>query len=390
MNILSNIDACTGCRLCEQICPKKAITIVRDECESKYPSIDMDKCIDCGICHEKCPLTNKPAIQNIIKVYAVQSRDEKELMASSSGGIFSLLAHYILDQGGVVFGCKLDENFNAVITSTTNESGLNAMRGSKYVESDTCDTYKEVQDVLNDGKKVLYSGTPCQVAGLLKYVKNDSELLYTVDFLCGGFPVPKALKAYIEYENIRHNDIVETISFRDKSRYGVGPNISLKFRDKWYKYSGVLNPYFYGYCKKYWHRKSCYQCQFKTENRYSDMTIGDYWGVGRSKQYRRRDGVSFAFLNNKKAIATFQQIMHLVHAGEATFVDVAKHNNAVTRADSVSDMPSDRHDVLRLISVNDFKSVNTRYLKLYRRIVTYIRTLLPYKLKDSIKKYVKK
>ena len=188
---------CSGCMACMNICPKNAIMMKEDKNGFKYPKIDEKLCIDCGLCSKACPVINKLK-ENLynIKVYACKNKDENIRKKSSSGGLFTLFAKYILDQEGVVFGAKYDENLRVIHDYIEKDDNINEFRGSKYVQSDINSTYAKAKKFLSNGRKVLFTGTPCQIEGLITYLGKNYSNLYTQDFICHGVPSPKVWKKY--------------------------------------------------------------------------------------------------------------------------------------------------------------------------------------------------
>lgn len=170
---------CCGCYGCYNICPKGAIEMVQDEKGFYYPQIIKEKCINCGLCNKICPISNKIEIENSPKAFAAYNKDKRIREKSSSGGVFTLLAEKILEQNGVVFGAKFDENFNVVHSYVERKEDLEVFRGSKYVQSKIGDTYKKAEELLKNGRLVLFSGTPCQIEGLKKYIRKEYDNLYT-------------------------------------------------------------------------------------------------------------------------------------------------------------------------------------------------------------------
>lgn len=197
INIINKKDCC-GCAACVQRCPRHCITLKEDEEGFLYPDVDLDACVDCHLCEKVCPLINRPEKICPSEVLAVKNRNEEERMASSSGGVFIALAKKIIEQGGVVFGAVFDDNWEVVHTYTETLEGVRPMMGSKYVQSRMENTFREAETFLKDGRKVLFSGTPCQITGLHNYLRKDYPNLLAVDFLCHGVPSPGVWRRYLE------------------------------------------------------------------------------------------------------------------------------------------------------------------------------------------------
>ena len=217
MNKICDKDKCCGCHACINICPKNAITMETDIGGFKYPVIDQSKCIKCGMCKKVCPvLINKVNSKKDIISYACFNKNLSERLNSSSGGIFVLLAKQIIKRKGVVFGASFDQNFEVRHSWIETENDLNQFMGSKYTQSTIGNTYKKARDILDKGKYVLFSGTPCQIEGLKSYLRKDYDKLITQDIICHGVPSPKLWKKYIEYQKQKHGENMKSISFRNK------------------------------------------------------------------------------------------------------------------------------------------------------------------------------
>ena len=225
---------CCGCQACVTVCTKHCIAMQADNEGFLYPIVDKSACTNCGLCEKVCPVINQSEPHKPLKVYAAKNKNEDIRRQSSSGGIFTLLAEKVINEGGVVFGARFNENWNVVHSWTDTKEGIAALRGSKYVQSTIGNTYNEAREFLKQGRKVLFSGTPCQIAGLKKFLRKEYNNLLTVDVVCHGVPSPLVWRKYLEEvrENIRAereagkntvsfslNDlpVITGISFRDKT-----------------------------------------------------------------------------------------------------------------------------------------------------------------------------
>ena len=187
---------CTGCGMCSEICKVGAIQMMQNEEGFLSPIIDDNKCVDCGLCKENCPQNQNSELKKCKLVYAAISKDESSLMKSSSGGAFFAFAKEVIEKGGVVCGCVFDSAIKATHVFAENLEELEKMRGSKYVQSDMGNVYNHLKELLEAGRKVLFSGTPCQVAGVYQFLGRDYENLITIDLICHGVSSPKALSQY--------------------------------------------------------------------------------------------------------------------------------------------------------------------------------------------------
>lgn len=195
--------ACCGCGACVQRCPKQCITLHEDSEGFLYPVADASVCINCGLCEKVCPVINQHTAHEPLQTFAAKNPNEAVRAASSSGGVFTMLAESVIKSGGVVFGAAFDQQWKVVHTCATTIEGLQKFRGSKYLQSQTNNTFREAETYLRQGRQVLYSGTPCQVAGLKKYLRKDYDNLLTLDFICHGVPSPGVFRTYLRDEIIR-------------------------------------------------------------------------------------------------------------------------------------------------------------------------------------------
>ena len=189
---------CCGCGACVQRCPKQCVTMQEDSEGFLYPKVDLSVCIDCHLCEKVCPIINQGEGHEPQAVYAAKNPNEKIRMQSSSGGVFTILAEKILDEGGVVFGAAFNDKWEVEHDFVERKDELAKFRGSKYVQSKIGKSYRNVETFLKEGRKVLFSGTPCQIAGLKKFLRKDYENLFTVDFICHGVPSPGVFRTYLQ------------------------------------------------------------------------------------------------------------------------------------------------------------------------------------------------
>lgn len=275
--MISNLDNkdCTGCFACQNICPTEAIKMIESKDGFLYPKIDKEKCVNCDVCEKVCPVINTPSVSNNNKYYALKLKNVSERKKSSSGGAFYAFAKYILDENGVVYGAAYDEDLCVRHIAVHNLKELENLRGSKYVQSIIGNTYYNAKKDLIEGKKVLFSGTACQIAGLKKYLGKDYINLLCIDLICHGVPSPKVWKRYID-EISGEKRLVKVI-MRDKSNNG---NLSYFFDGGSQVTELRKNSLFMqGFLKNLYLRQSCYNCHFKGISRCSDITIGDDFGV---------------------------------------------------------------------------------------------------------------
>ena len=244
MKIYSTQAECCGCGACVQICPRGCITMKKDEEGFDYPLVDEHKCIDCGLCKKTCNDVSACISSAWHKTYAAYNKDDNIRLQSSSGGLFHALSECIINDGGAVFGVVYDEKFRAVHTYTTSITGIHDMMGSKYTQSDTDKTFQKTKDLLSMGKKVLYSGTPCQIAGLKKFLGRDHENLISVSIICHGVPSPYIWQRSVKtVKGMMGDESLQRVSFRDKAEGWHILRILFEFDQ--HKYSKRLSDFFF-------------------------------------------------------------------------------------------------------------------------------------------------
>lgn len=271
-------ENCCGCHACYNICPKFAIKMVADKEGFLYPRVLAEKCVNCGKCLDICPSVTQLPLNSGNKAYACYARNHEEHLSSSSGGIFSVLARKFLDEKGIIFGASFNEKMEVEHLGITKIEDLFKLKGTKYVQSRIGTSYICVREALLKGKKVLFSGTPCQVAGLKAYLDQEYDNLLCIDLICHGVPSPAVWERYLN--ECFGEDNVKAMQFRNK-RKGIS-NVTLEYTLK----SGDVireayheSLYIKGFIGNFYTRPSCFQCKFKGIERCSDITIGDFWSV---------------------------------------------------------------------------------------------------------------
>ena len=333
---ITDKHACCGCAACCGRCPKQCITMREDDEGFLYPTVDESLCIGCGLCERVCPVMNPLQPLSPRQVLAAKNIDTRERLSSSSGGIFIGLAREVLRQGGVVFGAVYDEKWQAVVTYTETVDGVRPMMGSKYMQARVATAYCDCEIFLKRGRLVLFTGSPCQIAGLRTFLRGKSyERLIAVDFLCHGAPSPGVWRRYLR-ETLRDKAVAGTTETKHSVRL---PSISvssiegIEFRNKdygWKKYSLVVrlksasghgqdavllsdiyhdNAYMRGFLSDIYLRPSCYGCVFKNGRSHSDITIGDFWGIDRViSDFDDDKGVSIVIVNTDKGEHLFRRV----------------------------------------------------------------------------------
>lgn len=336
---------CCGCNACAEICPKHCIQMIEDAKGFLYPQVDSAICIECDACENVCPLnTSKLSLRTPLKAFAAWNKNHQEHLASSSGGAAYILSSYILDKGGVVYGCTSD-GIDVRHIRVENHSDLSKLQGSKYVQSNVCGLFKDVKNDLKSGKSVLFIGTPCQVAGLKNYIKHIPEHLYLVDLICHGVPSKKMLHDHIKH--IANRRVVQKISFRKGNDY----RLSIQTVNFSYEVSLWETPYkdlyLKGFIEGMISRPSCYKCPFACPTRVSDITIGDFWGLKNAELLpeETRDGVSLLLPMTDKGLNLLQAVESHFHIIERS-VDEAVDGNTQLRHPSIQGRRSRLFNIL--------------------------------------------
>ena len=374
---------CCGCRACENICVINAITMQEDDEGFLYPAINSLTCVNCGQCRTVCPIVSRPLLNNVGDVYALQYKDNDKLINSSSGGVFIGITEKFIDQNGVVFGCVLDENNKAVIIETKEKNTVQMMQGSKYVSSDTKRTYTRVKELLEKGEMVFYSGAPCQIAGLKKFLKKDYCNLFTMDFLCHGMPARNIFGENIKFLEKKYNGSITNYRFRDKSLKGWGHVSSFYVNNKKKYEPGQLNAYFYGFIKKYLNRYSCYACSFRGQKRVADITVGDFWGYF-DENIDVSKGVSFVSLNTDNGKQIFDRfIADDFKVNKSDVYRVAEMNSSILYEEK-DQIPDIRRKIYKDLKEKGYKKVREMYLIPKNYFIKKIINTLPSGVRDRI------
>lgn len=306
---LASLENCTGCAACYNKCPKHIISMEMDKEGFLFPVVDDKLCVECGACEKACPVVAPLINHNKVnpKTYAIWS--DLDRTRSSSGGAFSALSRYVLSLNGVVFGAEFTDNFECSHKAVDSIEALDSLRGSKYVQSDINDSYAQAKELLKQDRWVLFSGTPCQIAGLYGYLQYDYPKLITTELVCHGVPSSKLLKSYIDRLAIKKRGNIKKISFRKsdgwemRTSIQIGENTEILY--------GIDNLYMEAFNKSALFRKSCYNCPYAKIPRLADCTIGDFWGIGKYGipfKHNNSKGVSLLLINNDKGKMLFSHL----------------------------------------------------------------------------------
>jgi coenzyme F420-reducing hydrogenase beta subunit len=326
MIVIKQKQDCCGCCACAQACPKQAIFMKSDEEGFSYPSIDLAKCIDCGICEKVCPEIQSSPVSNITNIFACYRLDFEKRLKSQSGGIFALLAETILKQGGIVYGAAFDDDWNLRHICVKDEKELLALQRSKYMQSDIDKIFFSVQHELSSGKRVLFSGTPCQIQGLKKFLRKDYDKLITIDLICHGVASPKVWNQYL-VEYLKGNRLVD-FTVKDKIKKNAVVIRTDNGKENVEPYE--QNAFTRGFCNNLFLRPSCHKCSFKGVERCSDITLGDFWGIERFyPEFADKYGISAALIHTEIGKNLFSSVEKSIKSIECTTEMLLNENPCV-------------------------------------------------------------
>ena len=385
--IITEKSNCVGCTACEKICPLNAIRMLPDEEGFLYPVIDTDKCVDCGKCKDICP-SNRNVVDELIeeaiepKVYAAKIKDEKIRGISTSGGAFSAIAENVLKNKGIIYGAKFDPDFKVVHGRAENADEYGKFRGSKYVQSELGETFNQVKNDLLEERKVLFSGTPCQVAGLYAFLGNTESRknLLTCEIICHGAPSPLMWKEHLAL--IEKEKKSKIIDYKNRSKVAGwnchNEHFFLENGKSEYKTKLSQNhkDLFYSH---YIIRPVCHQCEYAGFPRVADFSIADFWGIENiMPDFYDNKGTSMIVINTQKALDKFEEIKTSFDYRESNVVDAFKNNHK---------KPS-RRNAKREQFWNDYKSKG--YLYVVRKYASYsalgkIKLQAKFKIKRIVK-----
>lgn len=370
---------CCGCGVCSNVCPKDAIRMQRDENGVLYPVIQKKICVGCAACTHVCAFQSSHLLPRASQAYAVQAREESALNGSASGGVFALLAQEVLRQGGAVVGCAFqytDEGLMPQHVMVRDVTELQALQGSKYVQSVTGDIFREVRAELETGKNVLFSGTPCQVDGLKRFLGQDLPNLWTVDLVCHGVPGDGFFRDYVGVLEKCWRKAVADIVFRDKSSgWGLQGHVSLMTRSGEER-ERVLIPaqssYYNLFLRAETYRDSCYQCKYAGLERPGDLTLGDFWGVESAHpEYLKRNGgdlcpergISCVLVNSERGRSMLERLEGVAWIKPSCLEAVSRENGQLRQPASPG---KHRETVLRLYRTHGYWAVSV--WSVWRRI----------------------
>lgn len=383
---------CSGCTACMNICSHDAITMEKNEEGFLYPVRHNDICVNCGLCENICPFEHQVYKNDSPLVYAAY--DKKERTGSSSGGIFYTIARYVINQGGIVYGAAYDDELKVMHRSARTIQELEALRGSKYVQSDLNDCFKQIKDELKKGTLVYFTGVGCQVAGLYAYLRKDYSNLLTSDVVCHGVSSQHLFNMHLNYIGAKYNSKVIKYSFRELKYWLTREKAIMENGKILYKYDGNRSPYLYALGLGYSDRYSCFNCKFAKLPRQGDLTLADYWGVADFfPLLDTSHGVSLLLVNNSKGHNIFDKIKKQIVFYKSSLEDCVKHNINIIHP---IEEPSIRKDFYNILEKDGYEKMANTILVCpekmrNRRIsrVMLLRRLHIYQPYEVFKRYVK-
>lgn len=371
-------NTCNGCGVCALVCPKKCIKMVEDGEGFLYPEIDESKCIKCNKCRIFCANFNNKEEKNE-KAYVAINNSNEQLKESSSGGMFYILAEYTIKNNGVVFGVTYNKNLKAVHEYAETLEECKKFCGSKYVRSDLQDSYIKVKQFLDEGRKVLFTGTACQISGLKKFIGKENENLILCDILCHANPSPKVFELYIKNLEKIKNKKVKYVWFRSKENGWKNQTPIIEYEDG---QKEEENSYFIAFVWEMINRPSCYSCQFASKRRISDFTIGDFWGIEKVfPDIETTGGVSLLNVNSEKGSRIFDEVKEKMNYREVDYDlacsfnhyhNVSVHSNRDKFFKGISDGSINENNIIEYMKKYTKKPLYRRILGKGKRIIKKI------------------
>ncbi len=373
INLLEK-NQCTSCQSCSMICPHHCIEMEENQEGFLYPTIDSERCTDCGVCVARCPILT-PLERSPYKqeAFGLVLKNSPLLERSASGGAFAGMACQVLKGGGVVFGAAYDENLVVKHIGISSQDELHRLQGSKYVAGNVRNSFLQVRDLLRNEKKVLFSGLPCQIAGLRAFLGRDHDNLVTVDLICHGVPSQKLFSKYLDWLGKRTGGRIVYYGFRDKDVAGWSCGGKFKTKTKTKTMEAVCDPYYASFLRGETYRESCYRCEFAQMERVGDVTVGDFWGVEKfHPSVDTSNGVSAVLVNTPKGKELFQGLQACWHSFPCKAAEIRERNtnlNYPAVRPAIRDVVYDGIDEkTEREFFKRFTHVNPSYLRLRRAV----------------------
>lgn len=380
---LCDTEKCTACGACINACSKKCISYREDENGCSYPYIDENSCIGCGTCQRVCHVLNDVSRNYPTNAYAVWSNDQEDRKSSTSGGAASVFYNTVLKNGGVCFGATYDENLNVIIRGYT-DSKIKEFKNSKYVHSDMLESYKEIRSFLLADKKVIFIGLPCQVAAIKQFLNKDYEKLILVDIICHGTPPIKHLREHIDLIEARKNRKAEAVRFREDNAFFF---TLLDSNACFYRKHKEIDSYLLSFFDALNYYESCYDCKYACNMRVSDITIGDFWGLGLDTPFEHpySGAVSLVLTNTDKGASFFETTKEKLFWEERPLEEAIKGNDQLNQPSKKS---KNRESFLNSYSECGFEQASLGIYK--EHIKKYKKILRKQEIENKIRNLAKK
>lgn len=386
-------DQCTGCMMCGDICPQNAIQFHDQYDGFWYPTVDEEKCISCGLCMKKCPQMVNNNLKEAIEVeyYGVKSKSEKTRWESTSGGFFTELALEWMSESGICCGAIYDSNNQVYHSIESDINGIENLRQSKYVQSNTEGIFKEVKRFLDTENKVLFCGTPCQVEALLKFLNKDYDNLLTLDFVCCGICSPGVYNQYLKMLEEEYKSKIKRIWFKNKADgwRSIGTRIEFENRKVYFR-TGNRDLYMTAFVNDALSmRESCQNCKYRKIPHNSDLTVADFWGIEKiDPQFDDNKGVSAVFVNTQKGKKWFKKTIPSLDYFETTIDDIAKGNFTIYRPKQIN---PNRKAFFELMYQTSFKNAMRVYgsykgIKKIKVNISFAKHLIRVKINELLRR----
>lgn len=387
---ISNKAMCCGCASCKVVCPTNAINMVTDEIGFVFPKVNNDICINCGLCEKNCPVLNHKNEKDLNhNMFIAFAKDTETRFNGSSGGMFGLIAKHIIEVGGVVYGAAFDDNLKLKCTEASKFEELKPLYKSKYLQSNIGENFIKIKNQLDNGIKVLFVATPCQVYALKLFLNKEYQNLLTVDFVCHGVPSQWLFDKCKDYVEKKKNIRILDYSFRSKKKNGTTPHYYTvkyekqgKIREKTALY--IDSPFYYGFQKYITLRESCYDCHFSYSNRVSDITIGDFHEVDKYiNGINRFDGVSCFVVNTQKGQEIWSLIKNKTVCYELDFKTLVENGELMCGG---TQKPKSCDEFVKALKTENFETVVGKYLNGKKQWTKKIYYSLPRTVRKIMKK----
>lgn len=378
---------CTGCRACEQRCPTKCITMQTDNEGFSVASVDSQLCVNCGLCDKVCPQTKDNTALECSKAVAFHLNDKVVNSYSTSGGAFAGLAQLILEKNGIVFGAAFVDVNHVNHIEISSKDELRRLQGSKYVQSNTVDTYTRTRDYLTQGRIVLYSGTACQIAGLKAFLGKEYENLLCVDVICHGVSSPLLFEKYILWLQRQKKRKVVSYHFRTKSKAGWGNYGKVIYDEQREQYFSSNDPYIKSFMTGLNYRECCYDCNYANLKRISDLTLGDFWGIQRSyPELYQKDGVSAVLINTAKGQYWLNKLAKKAHTEAVDINEIVPYQTNLQHPTHRPEERTNFYNGIASLNINEY--MNQKLLTIVTK-KDRLHAMVPMSLKYAIKRFRK-